>query len=130
MKTIQTLFLTFLVGNMTFAQSEHLHLDKGKWSFYVLLDSISNPYPNDQLYSTIKFKRSGRYIESRERNGQKEKSKGGWKLTGATLTMDQDDGKNYEVKPKAIHLTIVDQDTFYSPQPDVKTVYWLFTRTE
>ena len=129
MKNTLSLLIFLLLGTAVNAQSENLELSKGKWNFYVL-DSVSTPYPSNQLYSTITFKRSGRYIETRDRNGKKEKSKGVWKLTGSTLTLDRDDGKNYEVKPKAIHLTIIDQNTFYSPQPDVKTVYWLFTRID
>lgn len=118
----------------SFAQTKELKITKGKWHFCVV-DTLVQPYVcNATQQTTYKFRSSGKYVEKGVDmilfGKTIHKIKGSWKLNGNQLEIRADEVKTVMFGPKVLELFIQDQNTFYSPQQDWKTVYWLFQRDE
>jgi hypothetical protein len=110
---------------------ETLNLTKGKWEFHVH-DTILEPFTSGDFQGTYKFKKSGKLVVkdiSFISYGKEYKIQHGiWSLKGEVLTIDMDDFQNSNPFPKSIKITAINTETFYSPQQDYKTFYWIFKR--
>ncbi|MDX2360167.1 MAG: hypothetical protein QNK23_05145 [Crocinitomicaceae bacterium] len=127
---MKILLCTLLLNLSVFdGYCQDIELTSGQWEFYVL-DTILEPFPSESLYSTIKFKRGGSYVERKVYGNSSSKFKGKWEFSGSTIILDRNDEKNSRTLPKSIKISIIDENNFYSPQPDVRTVYWLFRRVK
>lgn len=131
MKLLVILFLS-VISSASYAQSKSLDLTKGEWSFCVV-DTVLSPYECNEAKETIfKFKRNGRYIQkgiSIIYFGKKiNKRKGAWTMEGTTLQLDNIDGEKVGLGSWTVEIQMINEDLFYSPQKDYKTVYWLFRR--
>lgn len=131
MKNPFLLIVFFFFVQHSSAQNTNLQLSKGKWNFCVLDTVLTDSQCEDPMF-TYKFKRSGKFVISGFEmflNGKTIRQQSGrWELNGKSLklTFDPLSGGNSVEKP--MEITILDQNTFYSPQPDARIVYWLFKR--
>ena len=110
---------------------ENLKLTKGKWEFHVH-DTILEQFTGGDFQGTYKFKKSGKLLVkdiSFVSYGKEYKiQRGIWSLKGDELTIDMNDFKNSLSLPKSLKITVINSETFYSPQKDYKTFYWIFKR--
>ena len=56
------------------------------------------------------------------------KRSGVWTMEGTTLKVDNPKGEISGLGSWTIEIHRINDDQFYSPQKDYKTVYWLFRR--
>lgn len=139
MNNFITAILLFLVSTSTaFTQSENLkpenlQLTRGKWEFNVY-DTLLEPFVNGNFQGTYRFKRSGKLIVTDIsfiiNNVTYTSHKGKWNLNGDVLTLDMDDFEYVKYNPKSINISVLNASTFYSPQADYKTFYWVFRRKD
>lgn len=132
-------FLLFLVStSMAYTQSEtlkpeNLQLTRGKWEFNVY-DTLLEPFVNGDFQGTYRFKKSGKLIVTDIsfiiNNVTYTSHKGKWNLNGDVLTLDMDDFEYVKYNPKSINISVLNASTFYSPQADYKTFYWVFRRKD
>lgn len=132
MKKSLVLAVVSIVAVLGYGQKSGLKLSGKTWAFCVV-DSLVEPYTCTEVMSTFRFKKSGRYVEKLGNGfvlyGKRITERPGtWKLKGTTLEIDPDDLEKLSFRPKSIELVIIDENTFYSPQPDAKVVYWLYKR--
>lgn len=124
------IFLSFQISEH-FCQEVDINLTKGKWKFCVM-DTLIEPYKCQGKVTTYKFKKSGKYEQtglSMVVNGKAiSKLKGEWSLKGSSLEIRTYSVGNISINAKKIEIKQLDKNKFYSPQPDWKTVYWLFIR--
>lgn len=128
---IGTLLTLFSVVN-GFCQTSDLELTKGKWHFCTTQEDSVSEFSCDEGQSTFKFKRSGKCIQtglSITYFGKKiDKLKGRWELNGSVLTITSVKSGDLKIHEKTMTITLINEDFFYTPQKDWKTVYWLFKR--
>lgn len=134
MKKLLALIVLILMTVYGYSQEPILELSGKTWTFCVV-DSLIEPYECVEQVSAFKFKKSGQYVEKMEEGfilyGKTiTKRTGTWRLNGTTLELDPDDLKMMVFHPRSIELVVIDENTFYSVQPDVRTVYWLYRRTK
>ena len=130
---IKYLIIGFL-GILSFkslSQNLSLKLTQKKWKFCVC-DTFLEPYHCDSSFMTYKFKKSGSYVItgiSYVLYGKTyKKRKGTWDLNGKILTFDRKVMENLKSPPKSIEIIQLEENVFYSAQPDVKIFYWMFIR--
>lgn len=133
---ITAIFLLLVSTSSAFTQSDslkpqNLQLTKGKWEFNVY-DTLLEPFVNGNFQGTYRFKRSGELIVTDISfiyyDVTYTSRKGKWNLNGDVLTLDMDDFEHMKSNPKSIQITVLNATTFYSPQADYKTFYWVFRR--
>lgn len=139
MSNFITAILLFLVSiSSAFTQSEtlkpeNLQLTRGKWEFNVY-DTLLEPFVDGTFQGTYRFKRSGKLIVTDISfiyyDVTYTSRKGKWNLNGDVLTIDMDDFEHMKSNPKSIQITVLNAKTFYSPQADYKTFYWVFRRKD
>lgn len=130
---IKYLIIVFfgILSFKSLSQNLSLKLTEKKWKFCVC-DTFLEPYLCDSSFTTYKFKKSGIYVItgiSFVLYGKTyKKIKGTWDLNGNILTFDRKVMENLKSPPKSIEIIQLEENVFYSPQPDIKIFYWMFIR--
>ena len=130
---IKYLIIVFfgILSFKSLSQNLSLKLTEKKWKFCVC-DTFLEPYLCDSSFTTYKFKKSGTFVLtgiSFVLYGKTyKKIKGTWDLNWNILTFDRKDIKNLKSFPKSIEIIQLEENVFYSPQPDFKIFYWMFIR--